>query len=94
MSNLREQTIEKIAKQIFTDNRSGIYTPQSINWAWDNMGTQIKLSWLNKARKLLAYVPNLVIVNRDVNIDFMKYGITVEQATAIMNDGFIKEVKE
>ncbi len=43
--------------------------------------------------QMLKGIPNVAVINRNALIDFAKYGITVEQAKAIMNDGWVKEVK-
>jgi hypothetical protein len=89
---LREQTIEKIAQTLyFNFEKVERGTVPDCNW---RDFPRLRLEWKLKVEKLLELLPELAIVNRNVLIDFAKYDIMVEQAKEIMNDGWVKEVKE
>lgn len=84
MSKYYDNAIEKLAAKF-----GGYITLQSFRL----LTIDDQKFWKQRAIDFLKLTPEIAIVNHNANINFMKYGITVEQAKAILNDGFVKEVK-
>ncbi|MFA5299280.1 MAG: hypothetical protein WC389_13910 [Lutibacter sp.] len=88
MSEVYDNAIEKIGKRFFIEDRQDRYIPDAIDKMWNDMDNETKLHWLNKARKLLNYVPELAIVDRNFS------GEHSTTHCEMLKQGFVKEVKE